>query len=65
MKRQLYKSDIRDAPWDYYHMLDADWWLSALKSFSPKSISELNEFIIWIGLNIEEELISNWKINAI
>jgi hypothetical protein len=30
LRRRLYKSDITDAPWDYYSILDADWWLKGL-----------------------------------
>jgi hypothetical protein len=32
MKTQLYKSDMRDAPWDYYKILDAEWWMKALQT---------------------------------
>ena len=29
LKRQLYKSDMIDSPWDYYKLLDAQWiWLN-------------------------------------
>jgi len=31
LKRSLYKNDIRDAPWDYYHILDSEWWIKGLK----------------------------------
>ena len=32
LKRKLYKSDMLDAPWDYYSMLDCEWWLQGLQT---------------------------------
>lgn len=37
MTRQLYKRDMVDAPWDYYQLLDADWWTEALKNYKPRN----------------------------
>ena len=31
LKRQLYKNDMRDAPWDYFFLLDAEWWANGVK----------------------------------
>lgn len=37
MRLQLYKTDTKESPWDYYHILDADWWINGIKTFHPTS----------------------------
>jgi len=41
LKRQLYKSDMRDAPWDYYKLLDAEWWMKSLQTSTVNSHQQL------------------------
>jgi hypothetical protein len=64
LKRKLYKSDMRDAPWDYYSLLDAEWWLQGLQSSKVASEQEEAEYLRWIVINIEHELIPHWKIKC-
>jgi hypothetical protein len=40
LKRKLYKSDMRDAPWDYYNLLDAEWWMQGLQTSKVSSEEE-------------------------
>ena len=53
LKRKLYRSDMTDAPWDYFSLLDAEWWLGGLQEVKPDSESKLASFISWTALNIE------------
>jgi hypothetical protein len=64
LKRKLYKSDIHDAPWDYYALLDCEWWLHGLQSNKFNNEQELSLFLKWIVVNIEQELTSHWKIKC-
>lgn len=32
LKRRLYKTDMKDAPWDYFELLDAEWWMKSLQN---------------------------------
>ena len=32
LKAKLYKSDMTEAPWDYYRLLDAEWWMKGLQA---------------------------------
>jgi hypothetical protein len=62
LKRKLYKSDMREAPWDYYTLLDAEWWLEGLQRMRANSEEEERQYLQWLLINIEGELISHWKL---
>jgi hypothetical protein len=41
LKRRLYKSDLTDAPWDYYKILDGEWWMNGLQNCKINSLQQL------------------------
>ena len=46
---------MTEAPWDYYSILDAEWWLQALRNYKASSdLQKYTNFIKWIAFNIEE-----------
>ena len=53
LKRKLYKSDMAEAPWDYYKLLDAEWWMAALQNHKTSSSSDLQELFCWVWLNLD------------
>lgn len=55
---------MRDSPWDYYNLMDAEWWLQGLQTSKVSSKEEELQFLRWIVINIEQELIPHWKIKC-
>lgn len=66
LKRQLYKNDIKDAPWDYFFLLDAEWCVKGIKEMGTVfgSFEEANRFLRYIAFNIENDLMGHWNISA-
>lgn len=54
-----------EAPWDYYQLLDAEWWMKGLQAYKPKSKADLDKTFRWIWLNIDLELEAHWKISCL
>lgn len=65
LRRRLYKSDITDAPWDYYCILDADWWLKGLAEAKISTFEELESLLQWTAWNVELELVPHWKLPSL
>ena len=65
MRRQLYKKDVSDSPWDYYQMLDAEWWVEALKIYSPTNQVEYRQFLWWIIFNNHHGLAPHWRLGCL
>ena len=49
---RLYKSDMKDAPWDYFSLLDAEWWMKGLQSYKVQNKHDFDTLFTWIWLNI-------------
>ena len=56
---------MTEAQWDYYSILDADWWLNGLQNFKPENEADLFIFLRWLLENIELDLVSHWKIKCV
>ena len=52
LKMRLYKSDMKDAPWDYFSLLDAEWWMKGLQSYKVQNKHDFDTLFTWIWLNI-------------
>lgn len=51
-----------DAPWDYYSMLDCEWWLQGLQTIRITNEQQFQQLLEWLVANIEQDLVSHWKI---
>ena len=54
----------KDDPWEQYYILDSDWWMSAIKTYRPKSFADLQLFLWFIDINIEEDYCAHWNITC-
>lgn len=62
----MYKNDIKEAPWDYFFLLDSEWCATGVKEMGPflHSCKEADQFLRWIVFNIQQDLIGHWNLSA-
>lgn len=43
---------MNDAPWDYYSMLDCEWWLQGIQTIRIADQQQFHQLLEWLVANI-------------